>query len=100
MPQERKSTEENSDNQSYLFNTARIFDPNDKLLSLHEVQYIIPLSKSRIYHLLSEGSFPAPIKISQVKNCWLSSEIHEYVQKRIDERNSKQLQKEGSGTMT
>jgi prophage regulatory protein len=100
MPQEHKNVEENSGNKNYPFNTARIFDPNDKLLSLPEVQYIVPLSKSRIYHLLSEGSFPAPIKIGQVRSCWLSSEIHEYVQKRLDERNSKQLLKEGAGTMT
>lgn len=75
------------------------FDPNDKLLSLPEVQHIVPLSKSRIYFLMTQGSFPEPIKIGQSRSYWLTSEIHEYLQSRLDERNSKQLQKEGGETM-
>ena len=72
---------------------TQIFDPNDRLLCLGEVQRILPLSKSRIYHLISIGEFISPIKIGQSKSYWLQSEVIKYVQSRLDERNSKQLQK-------
>ena len=97
LPKHKKDAE-SSEYQGDSSNSAQRFDPNDKLLSLPEVQCIVPLSKSRIYHLLSKGSFPAPVKIGQVRSCWLSSEIHEYVQSRLDERNSKQLQNNGGAT--
>jgi predicted DNA-binding transcriptional regulator AlpA len=77
---------------------TQIFNPEDRLLCLGEVQRILPLSKSRIYYLISIGEFIPPIKIGQSKSYWLSSEIHEYVQSRLDERNSKQLQNNGGAT--
>jgi len=71
------------------------FDPNDKLLSIGEVQRILRISKSRIYTLISMDEFPLPIRVGQSKKFWLSSEIQNYLQTRLDERNAKHLQRDG-----
>lgn len=93
MPQEYKGVEENSENKNYPFNTARIFDPDEILLSNGEVQRILRISKSRIYALISKGEFPPSVRIGQSKRFWLKSEILAYAQSRLDERNKKLIQK-------
>jgi len=75
---------------AFMNTTQTIFDPNDKLLSIGEVQRILRISKSRIYTLISLGEFMPPIKIGRVKSFWLTSEVIAYAQSRLDERNVKQ----------
>jgi len=65
------------------------FLPGEKLISFPEVQRIIPVSKTRWYELMQLGEAPRPIKISRQKVAWLESEILDFVNNRIAERNEK-----------
>lgn len=50
------------------------------------------LSKATIYKLIKAGDFPAPIKISVGLSAWLTSEVAEWQQQRIQiTRNSECL---------
>jgi len=60
-----------------------------KLISLNQVLDRVCLSKSRIYSLMNAGLFPRPIKTGLHRVSWLDSEISEYIQIRIEERNAK-----------
>jgi len=53
----------------------------DRLLRLHEVLKIIPVSKAQWWKKVSEGYYPQPIKISPRVTCWRYSEVIKLVQK-------------------
>lgn len=68
------------------------FREGDRLLSLPEVQKIIPVSKTRWYELMATGEAPKPIKISRQRVAWIESEIFALLNKRIAERNARNNQ--------
>ena len=37
---------------------------------LPDVQRLVPLSRSRLYELIADGRFPAPIKLSDRASAW------------------------------
>lgn len=47
----------------------------DRLVKLDEVMRRVGLSKSMIYRLIQEGTFPAPYKLSPVASRWSNREI-------------------------
>ena len=57
-------------------------------LRLPQVQAHVALSRSQIYKLMAEGSFPASKKIGTRIAVWLSSDIHAWKQARIEEWES------------
>jgi prophage regulatory protein len=60
-----------------------------QLLRLPDVIQRTALGRSTIYDLMEKGAFPRPIKISGARsNAWISSEIEDYVQARIAERQT------------
>lgn len=44
-------------------------------------------SRSTIYERMARGEFPKPVKIGRL-NGWLESEIDEYIQGRVAEREA------------
>jgi prophage regulatory protein len=61
-----------------------------RMLGRQQVADKVGFRKSKIYELLKEGLFPAPIKLApgSNRNGWLESEIDAWIAKRIsDHRN-------------
>jgi prophage regulatory protein len=58
------------------------------LLRLRQVQEIVPYSSSSIYHMVANGDFPAPIKLGPRASAWVESEIHSWVDSRIQMRQA------------
>jgi prophage regulatory protein len=59
-----------------------------RLLRLPAVLELVGLGRSRIYDLVSEGRFPAPVRLSDRAVAWVASEVDEWVQARVDERDA------------
>ena len=55
---------------------------HDRLLRRTEVEEIVRLSRSTIYHLMKIGQFPAPIRIGQRAVRWLLSDIETWLATR------------------
>ncbi|MDA9918916.1 AlpA family phage regulatory protein [Porticoccaceae bacterium] len=58
-----------------------------RLLRWRQVSQLIPFSKSHAYALVSQGKFPAPVKIIEGgKGCgWWEHEVCEWLDKRYQE---------------
>ena len=54
-----------------------------KLLKLKDVIATTGLSRSYIYHLAQQGTFPKPIKLSERSSAWIQSELEEWIDSRI-----------------
>jgi prophage regulatory protein len=63
-----------------------IHPDKSNLLRLRQVQEIVPYSTSSIYHMIAHGAFPAPIKLGPRASAWLESEVLEWVEERIEQR--------------
>lgn len=65
---------------------------HSRLIRIREVMNLTGLSKSYIYHLTAQKKFPS--RISLVKGgssvAWLESEILEWIDERLIERESNQ----------
>lgn len=57
----------------------------ERLVKLREVLHITGLSRSRLYVLVKEGKFPAPIAIGEGSRArgWVGSRIDEWVMRAI-----------------
>lgn len=60
------------------------------LLRRNVVEQITGLSRSSIYQLMHDKEFPKPVKLSQTGKsvAWVSTEIYDWIAKRISERNA------------
>lgn len=54
-----------------------------KLLRLPAVIKRVGMSRSSVYRKIQEGSFPAPIKISERLNGWPESAIDDWIAEKI-----------------
>ena len=54
-----------------------------RLLRMPQVQAKVDLSKSQIYKLIEQGSFPKQIKVRQRVSAWLSGDIETWVEQRV-----------------
>ena len=68
-----------------------------RFIRLREVKERVALSQSRIYDLVAHGIFPKPVKLGASRkgatidsrtNYWLESEIDNYIDQRISERDN------------
>lgn len=61
-----------------------------RLIRIREVQAMTGLSRSYVYHLVSSGILPAPVRLvpGGTSRAWVASEIDAWVSERIAERNS------------
>jgi prophage regulatory protein len=59
---------------------------HQKILRLRSVREVTGLSRTRLYDLIAEGSFPRQIHLSQNGRCvgWLECEVQEYIRQRIE----------------
>lgn len=58
------------------------------ILRLPEVKNITGLSRSAIYDLISQKKFPKQIKLTSRSSGWILSEINQWLDDRIAERDS------------
>ena len=58
-----------------------------KILRLPNVKALTGLSRSTIYLLMSEGSFPKKIDLRGRAIGWVSSEINQWIEEKISVRN-------------
>lgn len=59
---------------------------NTRFIRIKEVINQTGYSKSHIYHLSNQGLFPKPVRLSESSVAWVESEVHEWMQSRIDAR--------------
>jgi prophage regulatory protein len=58
-----------------------------KVLRLAQVMDSTGLGRSTIYKYIAEGKFPIPLKLSERCVGWLESEVHQWIQSRLDMRD-------------
>ena len=61
-----------------------------RILSLNDLRELgIYYSRVHIYRLVKAGKFPAPIKVGQNRIGWVESEIDEWLNAKIAERDAR-----------
>jgi len=58
------------------------------ILRLPDVIKITALSRSAIYDLIAKGKFPKQIKLTSRSSGWIESEINQWLDDRIAERDA------------
>ncbi|MDR1935946.1 MAG: AlpA family phage regulatory protein [Candidatus Accumulibacter sp.] len=61
----------------------------ERFLSRGDVSQMVDLSKSTIYRLVAEKSFPSPVSTGAKRVAWLESEVMQWMDARIEERDKK-----------
>jgi prophage regulatory protein len=59
-----------------------------RLLRLPEVAHYTGLRRSQIYRLAADGEFPKPCKIGSRASAWIESEVIDWVEARIAQRET------------
>ncbi|KHO53297.1 MAG: hypothetical protein QT04_C0006G0003 [archaeon GW2011_AR11] len=68
---------------------AHIQQHRQALIRRKEVERQTALSRSRIYDLLKQNSFPKPVRLGAMSVAWVEAEIQEWIASRIaDSRKS------------
>lgn len=60
-----------------------------RLIRLRTVREKTGLSKSSLYALAQQGSFPRPVKLGERSSGWLESEVDSWIAARVKARQSK-----------
>lgn len=58
-----------------------------KLLKLPEVERRVGLTKSPVYAGVAAGTFPQPVKTGERSVAWVESEVDQWIEQRIAERD-------------
>ncbi|MEQ8899540.1 MAG: AlpA family transcriptional regulator [Roseovarius sp.] len=56
------------------------------ILRRNAVEQLTGLSRSTLYAMMDRGEFPRPVKLSTRAVGWLSSEIDEWLQGRLEQK--------------
>jgi prophage regulatory protein len=48
----------------------------------------IKYSRGHLHRLIAAGLFPKPLKIGKNRNCWLESEVDDFIEKKVAERDA------------
>lgn len=67
---------------------------NTKILRLKDVLGITGLSRATIYVHMSQGNFPHNINLGKGSIGWLESEVQDWIQVRVQERDEALLTQE------
>ena len=59
-----------------------------KIVKINDVRHQTHLSVASIYRLAKQGDFPKPIKLGVKASGWLQSEIDDWIQSRLNARDS------------
>lgn len=57
---------------------------SEQILKLPEVKSITSLSRSSVYRLITQGSFPKQIKLSERSSGWARSDVEKWLADRIE----------------
>jgi prophage regulatory protein len=71
--------------------TIHLWSVMSKILKVKEVAEELNVSVQQIYKLVSKGRFPKPIKLGERGSGWLTSEIDDWLQSRIDARDEEAI---------
>lgn len=55
----------------------------ESLLRLRDVEAKTALRKSKIYQMVKDGDFPAPIALTTKSKAWIGSEVNGWVRDKI-----------------
>lgn len=58
------------------------------IIRLNDVIKMTGLSRSSIYDLISKDTFPKQIKLTSRSSGWLESEVQQWIDERVAERDS------------
>ena len=58
------------------------------ILRINQVIVRTGLSRSVLYGLVKEGKFPQPLRLAKRSSGWLESEINEWINDRVAERDA------------
>jgi prophage regulatory protein len=62
--------------------SMKVVEPN-RFLRLPAVQQRVPFSKSMIYQMIQDGTFPAPHRLSARVVAWLENDVSKFIEDRI-----------------
>ena len=71
-----------------MTNNISMDKPNSRILRLADVQKTVGLSRSQIYSMISQGTFPQPIKLGERASGWLESEVQLWISQRTAARDA------------
>ena len=71
--------------------TIHLWSVMSKILKVKEVAEELNVSVQQIYKLVSKGRFPKPIKLGERGSGWLTSEIDDWLQSRVDARDEEAI---------
>ena len=57
---------------------------HNTILKLHQVVATTAIPRPSLYKMIANGTFPEPIQLSQRSVGWLSSEVQNWIQSRIE----------------
>jgi prophage regulatory protein len=57
------------------------------LIKLKDVIAVTGVSRSHIYALAQKGHFPKPVKLTERSSAWVASEVQEWIDTRIAQRD-------------
>jgi predicted DNA-binding transcriptional regulator AlpA len=60
-----------------------------KFLKKREVCVMVSYSASHIDRLVLAKKFPSPVTLGQARRAWVEQEVKDWMQKRMDERDSR-----------
>ncbi len=58
-----------------------------QLMKLRAVIETTGVSRSHIYALAQKGQFPKPVKLTERSSAWVASEVQEWIDTRIAQRD-------------
>jgi len=58
-----------------------------KFIRINKVAEMTSLSKPSIYRLVKEGKFPKQVNLAKRTARWIESEVLDYINKRIEDRD-------------
>lgn len=64
-------------------------EANERFIRLDELISKTGLGRSTIYRMMDNGEFPKPISLTSNKVAWLQSEVNNWMQSKVEQRNHK-----------
>jgi prophage regulatory protein len=61
--------------------------PLTRILKKPEVLKLVPISNGYLYELIRKGQFPKPISLGSRAVGWVDTEVQEWVENKITQRN-------------
>lgn len=58
-----------------------------KLIRIKQVRELTGISRTYIYSMVKQGVFPAPVCLSCKSKAWISEEVIDWIQSKIDARD-------------